>query len=65
MFKLYEPSKKQIHDSNIFNYQVFLNQKFNKKFDSYKSLWKWSIQSPQNFWESIADYFQIPLKKKK
>ena len=64
MFKLYEPSKKQIHDSNIFNYQVFLNQKFNKKFDSYKSLWKWSIQSPQNFWESIADYFQIPLKKK-
>lgn len=65
MFKIYEPSQKQITNSNIFSYKNFLNKKLKKKFKNYQSLWQWSVNNPASFWDSIASYFYIPLKKNK
>ena len=63
MIKLFEPSQKQIKNTNIFNYKNFLENDLKKKFSNYQSLWKWSVNNPEIFWKSIANYFKIPLKK--
>ena len=65
MFKIFEPSQDQIKSSNIFNYKNFVNSKYQKKFSNYRSLWKWSVNKPELFWDSIINYFQIPIIKEK
>ena len=61
IFKLYEPTGSQIKNTNIFNYIKFINKQFKKKFSNYQSLWKWSINNTENFWDSIVNFFQVPL----
>ena len=65
IFKLYEPTDSKIKSTNIFNYINFINKQFNKKFSNYQSLWKWSIKNTENFWDSIVNFFQVPLVKGK
>lgn len=56
---LFEPGKAQIEQANITSYRTWLQeckQIFNK---DYYTLWKWSVEDLDTFWESIWEYFQI------
>ncbi len=65
MKKIFQPSLKQIKSSNLFQFQITLEKKFNKKFSDYQKLWKWSNKNPEQFWNFLIDNFNIPIKKKK
>ena len=65
MDKLFEPTNKFIKSTNLYKFQTFLEKKFLKKFSSYNKLWRWSNDNPKNFWESIVEYFNINIEKKK
>ncbi len=65
MDKLFEPTNKFIKSTNLYKFQIFLEKKFLKKFSSYNKLWRWSNDNPENFWESIVEYFNIHLEKKR
>ena len=65
MDKLFEPTNKFIKSTNLYKFQIYLEKKFHKKFSSYNRLWRWSNDNPENFWESIVEYFNIYLEKKK
>ena len=65
MVKIFEPSPDQIKSTNLFNYINYLKTKYQKKFSNYQSLWKWSISKPEIFWDSIVNYFEIPIQKEK
>ena len=65
MVKLYEPSQKKIKNTNISIYKSFVEKESKKKITTYQSLWRWSVNYPEDFWSSIASYFQIPLNKGK
>ena len=65
MDKLFEPSRKFIKTTNLYKFQTYLEQKLSKKFLSYNKLWLWTNKNPGEFWESIVEYFNIDLERKR
>ncbi|WP_188455986.1 acetoacetate--CoA ligase [Virgibacillus oceani] len=60
---LWEPSENRKRQSNIYNYMKWLNQHKDVNFTDYHSLWKWSVNELELFWESIWEYFDIQAKR--
>jgi len=65
MTKLFQPSINQIQSSNLYAYENYLTQRYKKKFKDYSQLWNWSVKNSGNFWRSIAEFYRVPLIKKK
>ena len=65
MTKLYQPSLKKIHSTNLYKFQNAVEKKFNKKFNNYKKFWQWSNSHSDQFWSFLIEHFDIPLTKKK
>ena len=65
MTKLYQPSLKKIHSTNLYKFQNVVEKKFNKKFTNYKKFWQWSNSHSDQFWSFLIEHFDIPLTKKK
>jgi acetoacetyl-CoA synthetase len=57
--KLWSPTKEFIEKSNLNNYQKWLEEKLDIRFDSYDSLWQWSVVNSDLFWETILQYFDV------
>ena len=65
MTKLYQPSLKKIHSTNLYKFQNAVEKKFNKKLTNYKKFWQWSNSHLDQFWSFLIEHFDIPLTKKK
>ena len=64
--KLWEASKKQKKDSNLFAFENFISKKLNKKFNrNYKKISDWSIRNSDEFWNYFWDFSNIKGKKSK
>jgi len=50
--------------SNLAGFKHFIENHTHLTFTDYESLWNWSIQHPEPFWESLLDYFNITYHKK-
>ncbi len=62
---IYQPTKKIIQHSNIYAYQQWIAKRIGKKIENYSTLWEWSVNHIDDFWESIHDYFHLQLTYKK
>ncbi len=56
---LWEPSEKFVNDSNLSRYLLWLKETKNLSFSDYQSLWSWSTENIDAFWESLWLYFNI------
>ncbi len=65
--KLWKASSQVIKNSNLFSYEKYISNKFNKNFNgNYKSLLDWSIKNSPEFWSSFWDFSKIKgIKSKK
>ena len=61
MTKLFKPTQKQIYDTNLHSFEVFLKKSRQKKFKDYFQLWSWSVKNPDQFWQSITEFFNVPI----
>jgi len=59
--KLWTPSKDEIFQSNMADYQLFLKKNYQLEFENYEALHNWSITHIGSFWSSIAAYFNVDL----
>ncbi|TFJ91859.1 acetoacetate--CoA ligase [Lentibacillus salicampi] len=59
---LWEPTEKRKKQSQIYDYMNWLSEHKNLNFSDYHSLWKWSVDELEKFWESIWEYFDIQAK---
>ncbi|WP_156290323.1 acetoacetate--CoA ligase [Oceanobacillus salinisoli] len=59
---LWEPDEKRKERSNLYHYIDWLRTNKNLSFSDYHSLWKWSVNHIESFWESIWEYFNIQSK---
>ncbi|MDU8884597.1 acetoacetate--CoA ligase [Yeosuana sp. MJ-SS3] len=57
--KLWEGDNQFKTNSHLYCYQKWLEETYNLKFESYQSIWKWSVDHIDLFWESIWKYFKI------
>jgi len=55
--KLWQPSLELIERSNMFALMKVLNQ------NNYEQLYQYSVNYPEKFWKSVADYCQIKFSK--
>ena len=56
---LWTPSVSLIENSNIFEFQNFINCKYNLSIKNYAQLYKWSIDNIDDFWEEMWSYSKI------
>ncbi|GGP15046.1 acetoacetate--CoA ligase [Oceanobacillus neutriphilus] len=56
---LFEPSKTQVEQANITSYRTWLQEYKQIQTKDYHTLWKWSVEDFDTFWESIWEYFKI------
>ncbi|WP_163971469.1 acetoacetate--CoA ligase [Oceanobacillus halotolerans] len=56
---LWQPDEKRIEQSNLYHYMQWLKQEKQLLFNDYHSLWKWSVNELEAFWESLWGYFNI------
>lgn len=59
--KLWTPSAEFIKQSNLTKYALWLKENYHLFFNDYRSLWQWSIDEPEVFWKSVAEYFKVQL----
>jgi acetoacetyl-CoA synthetase len=45
--------------SVVADYQRWLSRHRGLHFDGYEALWRWSVEQPAAFWQSIWDYFDL------
>lgn len=57
--ELWRPSKEFIENSNLKDFEDWLGRNYNLYFDSYQSLWEWSVNNVGDFWEAIWKYFDV------
>ena len=50
---LWRPAPSRIADARITHYQHWLNAEKGLAFDDYQSLWAWSVEHLEEFYESL------------
>jgi acetoacetyl-CoA synthetase len=60
---LWEPSEAQKQQANITHYMHWLEREKGLTFHNRQELWQWSVDSLEDFWASIWDYFHIQASK--
>jgi acetoacetyl-CoA synthetase len=62
--KLWEASLKQKRNSNLFSFEKYISEKFNKNFNNnYPKILDWSTKNLEEFWSSFWDFSKIKGKK--
>ncbi|MDQ3015909.1 MAG: acetoacetate--CoA ligase [Bacteroidota bacterium] len=56
---LWKPALDDITQSRLFDYRAWLKEHFDIVTSDYESLWAWSVENPEVFWESISSFFQF------
>jgi acetoacetyl-CoA synthetase len=55
---IWEPSAERVEGANLTHYLRWLAGR-GRSFDSYESLWRWSVDDQDAFWASLWEYFEI------
>ena len=62
--KLWEASLNLKLNSNLYSYERYISQKYNKEFNKrYINILNWSLKNPNYFWSSIWDFCKVKGKK--
>jgi len=56
---LWQPSKDFIEQSQLRQYERWLQVEKGLEFENYHELWQWSVDHIEDFWESIWQYFDV------
>ena len=56
---LWKPSEERINNSNMFRFMTSINKKYDKNFEEYESLYKWSVENIEDFWATFLDFAKI------
>lgn len=56
---LWEPSNEFQEQSNMKRYMNWLKDNKQLTFETYDSLWEWSVTEVEQFWESLWEFFEI------
>jgi acetoacetyl-CoA synthetase len=60
---LWQPSQEFIDQSNLNAYQDWLHEEKGICIYSYDDLWKWSVDKPELFWQTIVEYYKVIFHK--
>jgi len=56
---LWQPSEERIKNTNMYRFMGFINDRFDKDFTDYHSLYQWSVEDIPDFWSAVWDFVEI------
>jgi acetoacetyl-CoA synthetase len=56
---LWTPSRERVAASRLSAYMAWLGERRGLSFQGYADLWSWSVEELEEFWQSLADYFEV------
>jgi acetoacetyl-CoA synthetase len=56
---LWAPSPESVRDARITAYLAWHRETSGQNLAGYDELWQWSVASPEEFWASVWDYFDV------
>lgn len=56
---IWKPTDEFKSSSNLSHFMDWLQEEKDLQFNDYKSLWEWSTTCIEDFWKSIAEYFDV------
>lgn len=60
---MWQPTTKKVHESAMWRFMQSVNAQQNLSLNSYRDLYKWSIDNPEKFWEHVWHFCDIKSKK--
>ena len=60
---LWKPSEENVRRTNMYRFMNLINQKYNRKFSEYATLYQWSIDNIPDFWASMWEFAEIKASK--
>lgn len=57
--KIWSPGREFVRNSRLNAYRDWLNRTYDLEFDTYRELWQWSVDKPDDFWLTIWEYFDV------
>jgi len=60
---LWEPGPDELRHSRIARYLGWLAAERGLSFGRYDELWRWSVDQPGAFWDSVWDFFDVPGRR--
>ena len=60
---LWKPSEQRIKSTNMYRFMEFINERHNRNFTEYGSLYQWSIENIPEFWASMWDFAGIKASR--
>ena len=59
MMKLWQPTLERIEQSNLKQFEQYAAQIYSRSFADYQALWRWSIDEKEQFWQCLAEFFNV------
>ncbi len=56
---LWQPSAARVERANITRFARWLGEREARSFDDYHTLWQWSVDEPERFWQAVWGYFGV------
>jgi acetoacetyl-CoA synthetase len=56
---LWQPDESFVKNSNLYHFKDWLQSNYGLEFENYDQIWKWSVDHPATFWESLWKYFEV------
>jgi len=56
---LWTPTREQAEATRLAAYQRWLADERGLRFDDYASLWQWSVDDVEAFWQAVWDFFDV------
>lgn len=53
------PTEADVRDAVITDFAAFVARRHSVTVDDYRSLWRWSVAAPGEFWQDVWDYFEF------
>jgi acetoacetyl-CoA synthetase len=60
---LWTPSEQDIRSSRLTEFKLWLSIQKGLSFTDYESLWQWSVDHVEDFWESLSQFFKVQFHR--
>jgi acetoacetyl-CoA synthetase len=60
---IWQPSQQLLEYSYLSKFMKWVNQRKGLRLHDYQSLWQWSVDSIEEFWESVWEFFQVQASR--
>lgn len=60
---IWSPSTQAVQSSTLFEFMQYVGERSGQRFDDYDSVWRWSVEESEDFWDAVWDFCGVVGEK--